>query len=91
MAMVRKQIYIEESQNEDLKKLAEDQGISEAEVLRRAITLAKQESEAAEVRRSGERLVQMMRDRAARLPDGGGSGKVSRDDVYYERLSKHLR
>lgn len=35
--MVRKQIYIQKSQEERLKKLAETRGVSEAEIIRRAL------------------------------------------------------
>jgi len=35
--MVRKQIYIQKSQEERLKKIAEARGVSEAEIIRRAL------------------------------------------------------
>ena len=35
--MIRKQIYIQKSQEERLKKIAESRGISEAEIIRRAL------------------------------------------------------
>jgi len=35
--MVRKQIYIQKSQEERLKKVAEARGVSEAEIIRRAL------------------------------------------------------
>jgi predicted DNA-binding protein len=37
MAKVRKQIYLEKKHNEQLKRLAEARGVSEAEVIRQAI------------------------------------------------------
>ncbi len=88
--MIRKQIYIEKEQDEELKLLSSRLGVSEAELFRRGIELVKRDSEDSEAKKSGERLVEMMRARAAKLPEGGGTGKVSRDDIYYERLSRHL-
>ena len=35
--MIRKQIYIQKSQEERLKKVAETRGVSEAEIIRRAL------------------------------------------------------
>lgn len=37
MAMIRKQVYIEQAQDETLKRLAASLGVSEAEVIRMAI------------------------------------------------------
>ncbi len=47
-SMVRKQIYIQKSQQERLKKVAEARGVSEAEIIRRALEM--------ELKRAGFRL-----------------------------------
>lgn len=46
--MIRKQIYIQKSQEARLKKVAEARGISEAEIIRRALDV--------ELKRAGYRL-----------------------------------
>ena len=52
MKMVRKQIYIEAEQNQKLKRLAAELGLSEAEVLRRGLDLLGASSD--EYRAGGE-------------------------------------
>jgi hypothetical protein len=78
MAMVRKQIYIEESQNLELKRLAEKLGVSEAEVIRRAIVAVKSEVEKA------EEVTYRMKEQYLRIADRDVDDRLgwSRADMY---------
>ena len=80
MAMVRKQIYIEKSQDEALKREAKRQGVTEAAVIRESIDerLAKAESGGAE---AAERLLQLIRDWHAKKPQGGFA-RFDRESLY---------
>ena len=87
---VRKQIYLEQRQNRQLKRLAEARGVSEAEVVRELI-----DSEAA-----GSAAKPLPPDQAAweailafsqqRAKSGvtGNAYHWTRDEIYEERLSR---
>ena len=91
--MIRKQIYIQKSQEERLKKVAEARGVSEAEIIRRALDN--------ELKRAGYRLaydneawkrlyaaIQEM-DKLPPVPQKKRDWK--RDDLYEERMKRYDR
>lgn len=91
--MVRKQIYIQKSQEERLKKVAEARGVSEAEIIRRALEN--------ELRRAGYRMAydqdawgrlytaMLEMDKLPAVPQKERDWK--RDDLYEERMKRYDR
>jgi len=89
--MVRKQVYIESRQETTLKQQARTLGITEAEVIRRAI-----DRQMASVRLSIRDLKAWERERAfiiKRMAKGHAPGgrRWKREDVYEERLMRYGR
>jgi hypothetical protein len=89
--MIRKQIYIESRQDNSLKKQAHHLGITEAEVIRRAI-----DRQMASVRFSIRDLKAWERERAfitKRIARGNAPGRRQwkREDAYEERLMRYGR
>ncbi len=91
--MVRKQIYIQKNQEERLKRVAEARGVSEAEIIRRALEN--------ELKRAGYRLAYDS-DAWARLytamldmdklpPAPQKKRDWKRDDLYEERMNRYDR
>lgn len=91
--MIRKQIYIDRTQNRQLKKLARAHGVSEAEIIRRAIdkqisggtTRSRPDAEAWD---KAYKFMMSVRNRGP-LKDEPRSWK--REDLYEDRLSRHGR
>ncbi len=91
--MVRKQIYIQKNQEERLKKVAESRGVSEAEIIRRALDN--------ELKRAGyrlayddeamQRLYQAMLDMDKKPPVPPSKRDWSREDLYEERMKRYDR
>ena len=91
--MIRKQIYIQKSQEERLKKVAEARGISEAEIIRRALE--------AELKRAGYRLAydddafakahKFMLKMAKRPPVPYKKRDWTREELYGDRLKRYDR
>lgn len=89
--MVRKQIYIQKSQEDRLKRVAEARGVSEAEIIRRALE--------SELRRAGyrlaydddamKRLYQAMLDMDKKPPIAQKERNWSRDELYEERMKRY--
>lgn len=91
--MVRKQIYIQKSQEERLKKVAEARGVSEAEIIRRALET--------ELKRAGYRLAYdeeawkriqvaiLTMDKLPPVPQKKRDWK--REDLYEERMKRYDR
>ena len=89
--MVRKQIYIESRQDNALKEQARDSGLTEAEVIRRAI-----DCQMSSVQLSIRDLQAWERERefiAKRMSKGHAPGrrqrKWNREDAYEERLGRY--
>src|SRR5438045_3872559 len=87
---VRKQIYLEQRQNRQLKRLAEARGISEAEVVRQLIS-AEATSAASQAlppdRAAWEAIVAFSQQRA----QSGVTGQPyqwNRDEIYEDRLGR---
>jgi hypothetical protein len=80
--MVRKQVYIEQAQDEKLKRLAKRRGVTEAELIRLGIeSLTEGEAEVSRESHLRE-LRRILEERAARLPRGGGTSRWNREDLY---------
>jgi hypothetical protein len=89
--MIRKQIYIESRQDNSLKKQARDLGVTEAEVIRRAI-----DRQMASIRLSIRDLKGWEREKAfitKRMAKGQVSGRRQwkREDAYEARLMRYGR
>jgi hypothetical protein len=92
--MIRKQIYIERRQEARLKRLAKKRGVSEAEVIRRALDQELQGAGAPHVHPDPEAWGEALRFMYALhaqgpLPDQRRTWK--REDAYEERLSRYDR
>ena len=89
--MVRKQIYIQKSQEERLKRVAEARGVSEAEIIRRALDN--------ELKRAGYRLAYddeawqrlnnaiLEMDKLPPVPQK--KRDWTRNDLYEERMKRY--
>jgi hypothetical protein len=92
--MVRKQIYIQKSQEERLKKLAEARGISEAEIIRQAL---EKEMRFSSVYRPAydpeawKRLVAFWEELDKRGPVEPRPRDWTREELYEERMSRYDR
>jgi hypothetical protein len=91
--MIRKQIYIQKDQEDRLKKIAETRGVSEAEIIRRALDV--------ELKHAGFRLAyddeawarayQFMLDLAKRGPVPQRKRDWTREELYEERMRRYDR
>ncbi len=84
--MVRKQIYLPKRQNQVLKRLAKQRGVSEAEVIRQAV---EREAEAAtypirDEEESWKRIQQFVAERKATYAGQGKPVQWNRQDLYDE-------
>ncbi len=91
--MVRKQIYIQKNQEERLKRIAETRGVSEAEIIRRALDN--------ELKRAGYRLAydrdawnklyaaMLEMDKLPPVPQKKRDWK--REDLYEDRMKRYDR
>jgi hypothetical protein len=89
--MVRKQVYIEPAQEASLKKQAKKLGLTEAEIIRRAID--RQMVHLIPVLRdlsAWEREKEFIAERMAGKPLPGGR-KFKREEAYEERLKRYGR
>jgi predicted DNA-binding protein len=92
MTMVRKQVYIEPEQEEKLKRLSKRLGVTEAELIRRAIeNYVPSEAKRFFDPQAARELMEFLRKWAESRPNGGGTEKWNRDDAYEERLSRLSR
>lgn len=89
MSMIRKQLYLEERQHRALKRRAAELGVSEAEVMRRALDEALREVQTRSWRpgraEAGQRLVATWRGHTWRL--GIDFDREEVDDQRLERLA----
>lgn len=89
--MVRKQVYIEPAQEVSLKKQAKKLGITEAEIIRRAIDRQMvQLVPALRDLSAWEREKEFIAERMAGKPLPGGR-KFKREEAYEERLKRYGR
>jgi hypothetical protein len=93
--MLRKQIYISRRQQALLKRLAEERGASESEIIRQAIDqeagkIALRPNEAAQ-RKAWEEAYEFLLSIHAQGPLEGQIRDWKREDIYEERLSRYER
>ena len=92
--MVRKQIYIQKSQEERLKKVAETRGVSEAEIIRRAL---ENELRSMSVYRPAydqdawKKVVAFWDELDQRGPVEPRPRNWKRDDLYEDRMKRYDR
>lgn len=92
--MIRKQIYIQKSQEVRLKKIAESRGVSEAEIIRGAL---ENEMRLASVYRPAysheawNRIVAFWDELDKRSPVEPRPRDWKREDLYEERMSRYDR
>jgi hypothetical protein len=89
MKMVRKQVYITKEQDEELKRLAAEEGVTEAELIRRGVDLVTENADELDRQEAWKQVLEMIEERAKRFPKGGSTVKFDREEVYEERI-KHL-
>ncbi len=87
--MIRKQVYIEPRQEETLKRITEETGMSEAEIIREALDLWLQEAERRRrARECWEEERAFIEDLIAQGPVSG-ERTWTRDSIYEERLNRY--
>ena len=90
MPKVRKQIYLDQRQNRQLKRLAEARGVSEAEIVRQLIASQAEATAASALppdRAAWEAILEFSRQRA-QSGVAGEPYKWNRDEIYEERESR---
>lgn len=88
--MVRKQIYIEQRQDETLKSKAKRLGVSEAALIREYIEEGMQRPTASERKKAWEEELEFMKERAKiRVPQTGRTW--TREELYEERFERYSR
>ncbi len=80
--MIRKQIFIEEQQNQALKRLAQRTGKSEGALIREAVERRLAEEQDANA------LWETLLERWSQNPESNQPRTWHRDDLYQERLGK---
>lgn len=92
MYMLRKQLYINEEQERTLKRRSKDLGLSEAELVRRALDAVLRGDGNALARPSGGDAIQAFIDEAERI---AGTvtlwSPLNRDDLYAERVDRRTQ
>jgi hypothetical protein len=102
--MVRKQVYIRPDQEKRLKRAAAEEGVTEAELIRRGIdgvlngdsgSVDALPTDPDQRRRTHEEarddFLKLLADLAKREPTGEAPFKWDRNEVYEERLGRFLR
>lgn len=85
--MIRKQIYIDAANEKFLKQRASELGVTEAEVVRQALTEAERQVMSASRREALDRLLTYIREhRTFDAPQTGW--KFNREELYDERLDR---
>lgn len=87
MYMVRKQLYVTEDQDVRLKRMAAEQGVSEAELVRRALDRALSEQPARRWRPGRSQALASL-SKAWSSPDWVLPERFERDQIYRERLDR---
>ena len=90
MYMVRKQFYISEAQDQALKRRSLEDGISEAELVRRALDHALSETPRVAWCPGRSRAIEELKETWANSRSVL-SEPFNREDLYQERLDRQLR
>jgi hypothetical protein len=91
VAMVRKQVYIEPAQDRFLKRRANELGVTEAELIRRAIDALAQTPARPRFDPDAWEAVLASMDERARVPPTGEPRTWRREELYEERLGRFGR
>jgi hypothetical protein len=87
--MVRKQVYIEPQQHELLKQAAAETGMTESEIIRRAIDLwGESEGKKRRAQEAWKEVRAFIEEWMAQGPVSGGR-TWTREELYEERLSRY--
>ena len=92
--MVRKQLYLEETQDRALKARARELGISEAELVRRALDAALRPKEHAHFASPRRAALRRLLDNAKRLSEQHAfteGYRFNREELYNEREGRWLK
>ena len=91
--MIRKQIYIQRRQQALLKRAAKQRGVSEAEIIRRALDRELAAKAFPVARRDQDAFAQAYRFMVARRALGVSAPayRWRREDAYQERMSRYER
>jgi hypothetical protein len=91
--MIRKQIYIQKRQEERLKKVAEARGISEAEIIRRALEIELRHARyhSAYNRDAWMRIRGFVMELEKRAPARRRKRDWKREELYEERMKRYDR
>jgi len=90
--MLRKQIYILERQQSQLKRLSKQRGVSEAEIIRQAIEREMLFTATRPLSGDHSAMEEFIRFGLSRRAGQDTTGRVwTRDELYEERLSRHER
>jgi hypothetical protein len=91
--MIRKQIYIERRQQLLLKRISQNRGVSEAEIIRQAIDkqLDSNTKELPSDLSAWDKAHQFMLHLQALGPVSNQPRRWTRDEIYEERLSRYDR
>lgn len=90
-SLIRKQIYIGEKHQEELRRLAERRGVSEAEVIRDAISRLSVSGSHPLDPEAWARALKLMRSRVRPRNARRAAGKWKRNELYDERLDRYER
>lgn len=92
--MVRKQLYLEEAQDQALKQRAKELGISEAELVRRALDTALRPQRNAHLAAPRRAALTRLLGNAKRLSEGHRfpeGYRFNREELYEEREGRWLK
>lgn len=92
--MIRKQLYLEESQDQALKARAKELGISEAELVRRALDAALRSKGSSHLAAPRRAALTRFVENAKRLSEQHGfpeGYRFNRDELYDEREGRWLK
>ncbi len=89
--MIRKQIYIQKGQEERLKRVAEARGVSEAEIIRRALEIELRHAgyHSAYNREAWARIQKFILEMEKRGPVQPRKRDWKREDLYEERIKRY--
>lgn len=92
--MVRKQLYLEEAQDRALKARAKELGISEAELVRRALDAALRQQRSAHLTIPRRAALNRLLENAKRLSEAHAfpeGYRFNREELYEEREGRWLK
>lgn len=89
--MIRKQIYINQEQQNKLRNLAKQRGTSEAEIIRQAIERESIIQERTGSEEETNSFDMMIKEALSNPQRPGGVYKFNREEIYQERQARWIR